>query len=37
MVALAEVLGATLLTGDRRLAHASGPTCTIELLATDSR
>lgn len=31
-VALAEALGATLLTGDRRLAHATGPTCTIELL-----
>ena len=25
---------ATLLTGDRRLAHAAGPTCTIELLRT---
>ena len=31
-VALAEALDATLLTGDRRLAHAAGPTCTIELL-----
>ena len=33
-VALAEALEATLLTGDRRLAHAAGPTCTIELLRT---
>jgi predicted nucleic acid-binding protein len=33
-VALAEALGATLLTGDRRLAHAAGHTCTIELLRT---
>ena len=33
-VALAEALAATLLTGDRRLAHAAGPTCTIELLRT---
>ncbi|MEO7753633.1 MAG: type II toxin-antitoxin system VapC family toxin, partial [Terracoccus sp.] len=33
-VALAEALAATLLTGDRRLARAAGPTCTIELLAT---
>jgi predicted nucleic acid-binding protein len=33
-VALAEVLDAPLLTGDRRLARASGPTCTIELLRT---
>ena len=32
--ALAEALDATLLTGDRRLAHAAGPTCTIELLRT---
>ena len=32
-VALAEALNATLLTGDRRLAHAAGPTCTIELLS----
>lgn|GEM_PF-303423 len=31
-VALAEALNATLLTGDRRLARAAGPTCTIELL-----
>jgi predicted nucleic acid-binding protein len=31
-VALAEAWNAILLTGDRRLAHASGPTCTIELL-----
>ena len=33
-VALAEALDATLLTGDRRLAGATGPTCTIELLRT---
>lgn len=33
-VALAEALAATLLTGDRRLARAAGPTCTIELLST---
>ena len=33
-VALAEALDATLLTGDRRLARAAGPTCTIELLKT---
>lgn len=31
-VALAEVLQATLLTGDARLARASGPRCQIELL-----
>jgi predicted nucleic acid-binding protein len=31
-VALAEALHATLLTGDRRLARASGPRCHIELL-----
>ncbi len=31
-VALAEALAATLLTGDRGLARAAGPTCTIELL-----
>lgn len=36
-VALAEALDATLLTGDRRLAHAAGPTCTIELLTTPRR
>lgn len=35
-VALAEALGTTLLTGDRRLAHAPGPTCTIELLTSPS-
>ncbi len=33
-VALAEALGATLLTGDQRMARAAGPTCTIELLRT---
>lgn len=32
-VALAETLGATLLTADARLARAHGPTCTVELIA----
>ena len=36
-VALAEALDATLLTGDRRLARAAGPTCAIELLRTPRR
>jgi predicted nucleic acid-binding protein len=31
-VALAEVLGATLLTTDSRLARATGPTCAIEVM-----
>jgi predicted nucleic acid-binding protein len=31
-VALAEVLGVTLLTADGRLARATGPRCTIEVL-----
>jgi predicted nucleic acid-binding protein len=31
-VALAEALGVTLLTGDRRLARASGPRCRIEVI-----
>ena len=31
-VALAEVLQATLVTGDRRLARASGPRCAIEVV-----
>jgi predicted nucleic acid-binding protein len=31
-VALAEALGVLLLTGDGRLAKATGPTCTIEVL-----
>jgi predicted nucleic acid-binding protein len=31
-VALAEALDRPLLTGDRRLAHASGPRCTIRLV-----
>ncbi|SEB59094.1 Predicted nucleic acid-binding protein, contains PIN domain [Paramicrobacterium humi] len=31
-VALAEVLGCELLTGDRRLASASGPRCAIRVL-----
>jgi predicted nucleic acid-binding protein len=30
-VALAEALGAPLLTADRRLARASGPRCAVEL------
>lgn len=33
-IALAEALDATLLTGDRRLARAPGPTCTIELFTS---
>lgn len=33
-VALAEVLDAVLITTDRRLATASGPTCAIEVLDT---
>lgn len=32
-VALAEVLGATLITCDRRLASATGPRCAIEVVA----
>jgi predicted nucleic acid-binding protein len=32
-VALAEALGAVLLTADSRLANAPGPRCTVELLA----
>ena len=35
-VALAELLDAPLLTADRRLAKASGPRCTIEVLASRS-
>lgn len=31
-VAVAEALGVLLLTGDARLARATGPTCTIEVL-----
>jgi predicted nucleic acid-binding protein len=31
-VALAEALGVTLLTGDHRLARATGPRCHIEVL-----
>ncbi len=31
-VALAEAIGADLLTGDRALARAPGPTCRIEVL-----
>lgn len=31
-VALAEALDATLLTADRRMARASGPRCTFELV-----
>ena len=33
-VALAEALGATLLTGDARLSKATGPRCAIEVLKT---
>ena len=33
-VALAEALQTTLLTGDRRLARATGPRCTIEVVKT---
>jgi predicted nucleic acid-binding protein len=32
-VALAEVLGCELLTGDRRIGNAPGPRCAIRLLA----
>ena len=31
-VALAEILGCELLTGDRRLANAPGPRCSIRVL-----
>ncbi len=31
-VALAEALGVLLLTGDARMAKATGPTCAIEVL-----
>ena len=31
-IALAELLGCDLLTGDRRLANATGPKCRIRLL-----
>jgi len=33
-VALAEALQAPLLTGDRRLARATGPRCAIEVMKT---
>lgn len=33
-VVLAEALQATLLTGDRRLAKAAGPSCTFEILTS---
>jgi predicted nucleic acid-binding protein len=33
-VALAEALQATLVTGDRRLARASGSRCAIEVIST---
>jgi predicted nucleic acid-binding protein len=36
-VALAEALGVDLLTGDARLANASGPRCHIEVLRTKRR
>ena len=32
-VALAEALQVTLLTGDRRLSQAAGPTCPMETVA----
>jgi len=35
-VALAEALQAPLLTGDRRLARATGPRCAIEVMNTHS-
>jgi predicted nucleic acid-binding protein len=35
-VALAEILDATLLTTDRRLASARGPACRVELVAPAS-
>jgi predicted nucleic acid-binding protein len=35
-VALAEALGTSLLTGDRRLARATGPRCRIEVLSSAS-
>jgi predicted nucleic acid-binding protein len=35
-VALAEAMQATLLTGDQRLARASGPRCRIEILEPTS-
>lgn len=35
-VALAEVLGAPLVTADRRLAAATGPRCIIELLSAST-
>lgn len=36
-VALAQALQATLLTGDRRIARASGATCPIEVVRPPSR
>lgn len=36
-VALAEALQSTLLTGDRRIARAPGPTCPIEVVKPHSR
>ena len=36
-VALAEAIQATLLTGDRRIARAPGPTCPIEVVKPLSR
>ena len=33
-VALAEALGATLVTTDRRLARATGPSCAIEVIGS---
>lgn len=31
-VALAEILGCELVTGDQRLAHAPGPQCVVRVL-----
>jgi predicted nucleic acid-binding protein len=33
-VALAEAIGATLVTADKRLSRAPGPRCTIEYLGS---
>jgi predicted nucleic acid-binding protein len=33
-VALAEIIGVTLVTADRRLSQAPGPRCTIEYLGS---
>ncbi len=36
-VALAEIMGALLLTSDRRLARASGPRCDVEVISARPR